>query len=204
MNNNYELATRLNKPVYSDTETSIIPVDNNQVILVPPAGAIFDSIVSLKETKNAYRFGPFDLYAPEAPKSFAQLYNYLTDDENLLNANDNLEDSPEQLEYEVDKNLVQDLLDSTGETFPFEELMAGLTQVLEAFPSVSQQNGEFRDTTPDDIILVLENLTRNKVRIEEALQNLIGMTSGDMNDLILAKANRKFEVYTQIVEFDDA
>lgn len=196
MNKNYEVATKTQTAFYSDSETSIIPIDANQVILLPPAGAVFEQMVQLKETTSTFRFGVYDLYAPEAQKSFSEIYDYLTDDQNLFSKNESLEDS---MEYEVDKYLISDFLDRYDESFPFEELMSALTQILVEFPYIRTFNGESRRTTPDDIILVLENLTQN-VHIEEALKNLLEFSSEEMSKIIHEDSDNKYNLYLKIID----
>lgn len=166
-----------------DKSFSIIPLTNERALLIPSASTIFVNCVSIKETKNEYAFGPYDLYAPESKNGFADRFKDLLSDDEILSPNDTLSDV--QYEYYVSKEDIHQLLKNDN-SMEFEELITGITELLENHPVIQKRNGESRDITPYDIIRILNDLIEH-IPLENAIYTLNSWSDSEFNQIVLSK-----------------
>lgn len=176
-----------------DKTFNIIPISNNQALFIPSTSTVFDNCVSIKETKNEYRFGPYDLYTPESQNTFADFFQKLLSDDNILSPKDTLNKTAGvQYEYSIEKTAINQLIENDN-SIEFEELITGITELLENHPVIQKYNGESRDITPYDIILILDDLIAHNISLEYAIYSLNSWSDSEFNEIVLSK--NKYKVF---------
>lgn len=176
-----------------DKSFNIIPLANNQALFIPSTSTVFDNCVSIKETKNEYRFGPYDLYTPESQNTFADFFQNLLSDDNILSPKDTLNKTAGvQYEYSIEKTAINQLIENDN-SIEFEELITGITELLENHPVIQKYNEESRDITPYDIILILDDLIAHNISLEYAIYSLNSWSDSEFNEIVLSK--NKYKVF---------
>lgn len=176
-----------------DKSFNIIPLANDQALFIPSTSTVFNNCVSIKETKNEYRFGPYDLYTPESKNTFADFFQNLLSDDNILSPKDTLNKTAGVLcEYSIEKTAIDQLIEYDN-SIEFEELITGITDLLENHHVIQKYNGESRDINPYDIILILDDLIAHNISLECAIYSLKSCSDSEFNEIVLSK--NKYKVF---------
>lgn len=204
-NGNYAMAKDLfaknpNKEVFvttPDGNFAIIPLAKDTALLIPSTTAsLFDTWVSVRETEDEFKFGPFDMYAEEKKDSFSDRYKNLISNE-ILSPKATLHTNNEMKEYDIEKEAIEKLLQKDG-SMQFEELIAAITEILENHPTVLK-NGKSRSITAYDVVKILKALLKHGISLETACCELYSWGS-EFNELILAKD--KYSIFAKIAEIE--
>lgn len=204
-NGNYAIAKDLfaknpNKEVFvttPDGNFSIIPLANDKTLLVPStASPVFDTWVSIRETQDEFKFGPFDMYAEETNNSFSARYKNLISN-NILSPQTTVHNNQEVKEYDIEKETIEKLLKKDG-SMQFEELMTAITEILENHPTVIK-HGKTRNITAYDVVKVLKALLQHGIPLETACYEL-NSWGAEFNEIILTKD--KYSFFAKVAEFE--
>lgn len=181
-----------------DGNFSIEPLAKDTTLLIPSiASREFETWVSIRETEDEFKFGPFDMNAEETNNSFSARYKNLISNE-ILSAKATLYTTNEMKEYEIEKEDIEKLLQKDGGSMQFEELMTAITVILENHPTVIKQ-GKIRNITAYDVVKILKDLLQHGISLETACHEL-NSWGAEFNEIILTKD--KYSFFTEVAGFE--
>lgn len=180
-----------------DGNFSIVPLAENKALLIPStATQVFDTWVSIHETEDEFKFGPFDMYAEEKKHSFSDRYKNLISNE-IISPKATVHTSNEINVYDVEKEDIENLLQKDG-SMQFEELMTAITVLLENHPTVIEY-GVSRNIMAYDVVKVLKALLQHGIPLETACYELSSWGQ-EFNQLIISED--KYSLFSEIAGFE--